>query len=928
MVRWVRQINDSRPETRPVCRLVGREPVTSTALLIEGRVTEERHDRYDRGFTVTARDGSTFRVGGTNTTSSIAAFFTVIEAPVSLLPHELRSWTDVPAVAEAVAVADAAGDTTDGLRRLASIEYWARSERLVVALQEPLDNLLPSGKRLLEELRTVRVLVPPEAATEPVWSAVVDHLASVRTTPALRARACEVLGLLPSRTTLTVLADALRAEEEIVSRSAALALRAMEYELLRLASESPHDRALFVADTRKALEESPDAETRVYIAEALGYFGIEDEDVLGALISALADDQEEHVRWASAVALGRRAHASEAIEPLIACVESEFSERVRRAALLSVGRLLKRSSLDPLGIPLPDDKISELERELVDMLSGSDEGLKTYAAYSLGELPEVSPNTIDRLLENLQAGGAYSTTAHVVLALSKVLTRQRFEQDQRDALRSAMADPTFLRDERQHPASSYQEWFTLTAWRVLSRLEASELAARFANRARDLFREYPARSNYFAGLAHQQLAESSLAAGSMQPALSSLDQASNAFGRAAIAQGNRVPGDLGDSARLAAVTRQSLATARALVLRALATMDSSSLRRDGREDDVRVNLHQARALLGNVSNSRPAVALGSGLGGDARVITEPNETSFRVVDWMREASYLIEQVEDLRLLLADDAPDEVLLRKAGLLRAVGERLGRISTVCESKLIDDVFLAVSRDMSLCDLSANARPGEVQEQLAALCSNLIRTLSGPLPVPDIDHRLLGAGRARFEIYPEGVVKGSGDAADPWVFGPSLRLALKVVVQVELRSDEEALLLRCEDETGQLVDLPVGVHEGSESLEIDVTELGLQKRFVVKLGFVLAGQFEEVFSRRCFLETVDLPDRSDATEDLLDQLSHLRSRKAELDAEIGQLKGQSGAAFTELVTDRRRELAAVDRELAAVIGRLNAAVGGNRE
>src|SRR5574337_1032078 len=70
-IRLSRLLADNR--IVPKINIFGREPITTTEVSISGTVIETIWDKYDRGVIVRSNDGRRYKVGGTNTTSSIAS---------------------------------------------------------------------------------------------------------------------------------------------------------------------------------------------------------------------------------------------------------------------------------------------------------------------------------------------------------------------------------------------------------------------------------------------------------------------------------------------------------------------------------------------------------------------------------------------------------------------------------------------------------------------------------------------------------------------------------------------------------------------------------------------------------------------------------------------------------------------------------------
>jgi len=78
------------------------------------------------------------------------------------------------------------------------------------------------------------------------------------------------------------------------------------------------------------------------VAEDLGYFI--NQNAVKELIRVLhkGKDEDEHVRWAAAVALGRYDTPSDVFADLVEALSLEPSEIVQRSLMLSLGRMVPK----------------------------------------------------------------------------------------------------------------------------------------------------------------------------------------------------------------------------------------------------------------------------------------------------------------------------------------------------------------------------------------------------------------------------------------------------------------------------------------------------------------------------------------------------------------------------------------------------------
>lgn len=898
------------------CRVLGREPITSTAMFLDGKIIEERHDRYDRGFTLEVPDGGRFKVGGTNTTSSIAAFISVVALPQALDPAPLQEWAQldrtVDAVVEAVSVDDREGVSA----HLNNLEKWLRLDLLPERLGDTIAQSIPGGRDLLESLRRERSsLLPGPAGTQEVWADCVNRLGR----EALSPEVCRLVALHPSDESLAILARALSSDDRGVRREASLALRSMEYQVQLLVSERPYAASLFVGEVRSALDAAPEAETRVYIAEALGYFGVDDEDVLGALTNVLTNEEDDHVRWAAAVALGRRSLVDDAIGPLVSVIQSDSFVRTRRAALLSLGRLLQRLSADPLRSETQDADWDDLLVVISAALEAPSVGERTYAAYCLGEVSTSDGRVGDLLLRHLTEESDFALRAHLLLALWKVMARGQLGEVHLDGLRRAVGIPA-PEGLLEHPAASYREWFSMTALKILAFLNDHERAAQFASLCARAYRRYPARASYFQGLAEAHQAEWHIQVGETRQALRLLRGASDRFQRAAGTQTVDVPGDIGDGARTSALTRARLVEGREQFLSAVLELDRQVFSKRSLTNDYVAKLDGARSAFDSVVRSAEETQMVEPLPGRLASRAGAIET----VEWQRSLALLAEQVGDLREAIAQGASRETISQSLSVL--VGSITGRANQAVSTASPSVVACrdALERVVTEAVDAARVDPDCLFAEATKAVSELLYRMQESLPVPDLDHRLIGEGRARLDFLTVAGASGSGTPTDPWLLPPGQRHAtLRVAVFVQIRAEDEELIVGYDDGFGVQGQASVHIHEGAEVVEFpipdwDAGSLGL----TVSLRFLFGTAQELVDERTIQLRRLAAADESPSAQEVIDRLGVNQQRIGALNDELLTLGGVDGVS--DIALQKRRELADLENERREMTEQLSQAVG----
>ena len=286
---------------------------------------------------------------------------------------------------------------------------------------------------------------------------------------------------------------------------------------------------------------------------------------------------------------------------LVEAAKNDPFIRVQRGALLSLGRVLAKSRVDPVALELAALDRGELIAMLNDKLDADDEVVRSYAAYCLGELgPELPDYVLDRLIAYLDPKGSFALRCNALLALVKISPEEVAGSERLSRVEVLMRANLSAAASSEHPGSAYREWFLEQGWRLLTHLSLSRLAALYARTGAETFAKFPKRSKYLEALAQCQLAEAELGQAHLQRAIDRLKDAA-----AKLEEMRRIsskPGDLSQRTVDASSIRSLLVHAR------LATLESLlGLRILGLElSRVEGLVEKAEALYRQVLEGRPA----------------------------------------------------------------------------------------------------------------------------------------------------------------------------------------------------------------------------------------------------------------------------------------------------------------------------------
>lgn len=801
------------------CLVFGREPITSSEIWLDGHITEWRHERYDRGFTLTNAKGLNYKVGGTNTTSSIATNFLLLYLPDKLVGAAIPDEESPDAIDRAIR---STSDPDEFAAELNRVEYGVRLGITARQMRAKYLHDHDSQRHARSQLVAVESSAKSSvAAGVEGWrrymDGVLNQCEGVVLQSDVAVHLAYIAALVPCESSARLLLKFCSDERQAVRRAAALSLRSLEDYLQEEAAASPALLSEVIDQTRALLGDLV-PEIRVYAAESLGYFGNDEGTVLLDLVRLLSTDEDAHVRWACAVSLGRRARVHEVYEPLLEATRGDSYVRVRKSALLSLGRVLGKSRLDPVPLELSRLDLEQLETYLRERLADRDEGVAGYAAYALGELGDlVTGETVGALVESLVPELSFVVRCNALLALGKLLPRASLSDDDSGRLEDLMHANLFAEVSSEHPGSAYREWFLDQGWQLLTHLARPRLAALYARSASETFGDYPKRARYYEALAQCELAEADLSTMRLERSIDRLKSALAKFSE--LRQLPNRAGDLSERAISAAATRALLVRARLEFLDGLRRIRSGAASLStGESPFVR-----AEELYRRVLDGRPgeptAVEL-VGVDGMANTAQREYELVAAYVQLCQVSQY----AERLRIAVVNLDEDAMLLRRLGLLDA------SIANFCR-EIEPREYVPAVRELSVGlrglllhtyeSLVAAVKP--ITAIVGGVADEALRLVCCTLPIPDVDYRLLGSGRASFTMRIEGKIDGVGTETDPYRVRVDEAWSVRVVVGVVLRAENELLVLReIESPLQSRSEWPVPVHEGTAVHRIEYAGL----------------------------------------------------------------------------------------------------------
>jgi hypothetical protein len=262
-------------------------------------------------------------------------------------------------------------------------------------------------------------------------------------------------------------------------------------------------------DTEKRLQKVYDSidniDTRIRIVENIGYFGTERSiDFLGNLLNSQSEN--DHVRWAAAIALGRI--QGESIEEKLIAGQNTNHEWTNAAILLGLSRRATNTNKDKLE-PIFDKYLS----------SNSSPLLKRYACLGISRFDNITDDTYISLRDII--GDPITSTdvrGYAALALSSGVQSYNGEQQQQlDRLLESLTKEDYLKIEKPEDI-----WGIELLAELATIMELNETAAKFHRILSDFFDNW--RSQYHNSLYFYALAEAAVHQGEYDAAFNHFEK--------------------------------------------------------------------------------------------------------------------------------------------------------------------------------------------------------------------------------------------------------------------------------------------------------------------------------------------------------------------------------------------------------------------
>jgi HEAT repeat protein len=446
-----------------VVRVVGREPITSTDVSLEGVIQSTTFEGYIRNFVIRTTDGRIFSVGGSNATMEIASStVTFLRVPSMFAPSKLSGEELGDALK---AVGDPNNDDLSTLLRIKnSSSFLSQADKLLVVA------------RMAEAVKTLN--------------------------RASREEVVDLLYLLGNSEAIRLLFSLTNDPDENVRFMAFLRIRGLE-KLVKNAGEQLVEEC--ISTLIHGLRD-PCADVRTYAAEDLGY--IYNSKAVSLMIDMLPAEGADHVRWAIIIALGRVNDPGAVIPVLVDRAENDSFNRVRQAALLGISRQ---------GIAVWERNPGV--RELLDsVLKAGEEDERSYAAYALGQIGQPSVACVGSLIQAL-TDTSLAVRSNACLALVKL--SDWIPESREPEIRSSLeqlSGPDFRKD-----TSPYYYWYLEYTAQLASAFEWHDFASECFFRLSGEYSDW--RRPYYSSLAKYELAESSCEHGNLEESSRLLSEA-------------------------------------------------------------------------------------------------------------------------------------------------------------------------------------------------------------------------------------------------------------------------------------------------------------------------------------------------------------------------------------------------------------------
>jgi len=723
----------------PYVRVFGREPITSMDVVFEGFVKEVVYEGYIRYLVVETNDGKIYNVGGSNATKSIAAEKVVFqELPEELRPHQISQ------------------------------------NEIDLLLQEIQCNQEKRAQSIARLKRGLPFLGDKEKTK--IVNFLKDYLRSGDAES--RREIAEFLALVATPDILDHMLVLLKDNDPRVRVEVALRFRALE-KLIKNSGEKVYDKC--VGALIQALHD-PDRDVRAYVSEDLGYMF--NADAISALLISL-NDEDDHVRWASAIALGRIGHPR-VVPHLVRKITTDQFDRVRQSALLGLGRIGRAAY----------DECPEMLEALVKTLESGSDVAKSYAAFALGQLGDIATNYIGKLAEALSSANVVDIRSNAALALGKLV--DEITDDQREKIKQRLSEPldSFLQGEAISP---YYFWFLEYGGELASSLELHSIASKFYETLGKVSPSW--QKTYFEALSKYEQAEEYCEKGEIEGAISLLDTA-----------------------------LQELRGCKGYPVDAQEGMRFRTLMVEARKNIVEGIIDWSKAIADEYSEAQRKFRAAYKVYATFSVpptgpLQEKKRLTEREVNFIATLKYMAWFGErfieiELATIAGDTTKAKNLLSNIEVdTDRLSERISSSSTAYFQLFVQNIHMKIS------DLISNIR--SEKDELSTIKAirqgiDSVRQLycSTSFPLPARMCPVVGLGVAKIGVRVTGAFGGDGSSSSgPMFFTCDAKLVITVDIFVEKRTRSGDRLIFCYlDTEGRTVEADIPVFEGSYMLQLD--------------------------------------------------------------------------------------------------------------
>ena len=780
----------------------GREPLTRTEITIEGRVQSTTFDRYIRYITISDRDGQTYNIGGSNATESIAA-------------SEV-TYTRVPPEIGGIALSKS------------EIEQYLNQLRM--------DST--NKAHLLIQLKA-NVAVMDQTLTGVLVDTVLRYTLNDPDVD-VRREAVDLIAGIDSIQALSHLLELLEDPSPQVRRDVALRLRGLERRIRDSGSHTLEKCMTALID--RLLDEDPFV--RTYAVEDLGYIWEANYAVAAVkpLIDRLQNDQDDHVRWAAAIALGR-INASSVIDPLFDAAMNDQFFRVRQSALLGLGRRAKEAFVQH----------PRIVDSLVRVLEEDRPTVKGYAAFALGQFGETAKQTIDLLLNailpHIELDSELKYVEHIrsnaVLALGLL-------SDWIEPSSFATIEHNFqlaLRHKSQYTEKSpYFTWFLMYAAELLSSLEIHSLAQLYYSELSDRYVDW--RRMYYRAASMYELGEYLWTQQDSEKAHEVLLQA-----RQTLLDCKGYPAD----AETGFAFHLGMVNARINIIEAIEEWEevvAGNFERPKRKFETAQKIYGSFRVRESDDGSQPIT---QSLKSDKRLTRREQDFIYGLRSIAHYGTAVIEAEEAIRnhsnipkaiALLATLQNDvEILLERFADSRT------RYLLALASR-INDILLNLNDDVQ----KSTGPSRQVHAILKAVREVRSAFKQFAIPMPATSCPIVGLGKAEVDFRVTGILAGTGQQYEPYLFPCDVRLIIEADVRVIERTRMDDELIFIFHNKDRVIERIVPVYDQGWQIPID---LGVDAPAFAAFPYDVSLEFrgkecsQVVCQRRLWIQRYD-PDR----------------------------------------------------------------------